>query len=301
MPIAPPFWLWAAFTIAASGAQTARNAMQRDLVATLGTRGATFVRFVYGLPFALLFLAVLSAAIGVWPPRPGAASLVWAATGGVAQILATGLLLATMQARSFVVATAYTKTEPVQVALFGALALGEHLGLASWLAIAVATAGVTLMSWPKSAEDAPRDWRPAALGLSSAALFAISAIGYRASIVALGAPSFVIGALSVLAMTLALQTALILVYLATLDRKLLTALVAAWRPSLGAGFMGALASQFWFLAFAIENAARVRTLALVEIPFAQIASRRVFRQRTSAREWLGMALIIVGVAMLLMM
>ena len=301
MAITPPVWLWAAFTIAASGAQTARNAMQRDLVATLGTRGATFVRFVYGLPFALMFLAGLAAALGARPPTPGAAALIWAATGGVAQILATGLLLATMQARSFVVATAYTKTEPIQVALFGALALGEHLGATSWLAIAIATAGVTLMSWPKDDTDAPRDWRPAVLGLSSAALFAVSAIGYRAAIVALGAPSFVIGASTVLAMTLTLQTTLILVYLALLDRKLLAALFAAWRPSLGAGFMGALASQFWFLAFAIESAARVRTLALIEIPFAQVASRRVFRQSTSAREWLGMALIVAGVAMLLAM
>jgi drug/metabolite transporter (DMT)-like permease len=294
--MSPPVWLWAVFTIAASGAQTARNAMQRDLTARLGTAGATFVRFVYGLPFALLFLAAASAAAGAAPPPPGAASLAWAAAGGVAQILATGLLLATMKTRSFVVATAYTKTEPVQVALFGAAFLGDRLAATGWLAIVVATAGVTLMSWPRGEA---RDGRAALLGLSGAALFAIAAVGYRAAIVALDAPSFILGATTVLALTLGLQTALIVLGLTLFDRPLLRALARAWRPSLGAGFMGALASQFWFLAFAIQSAARVRTLALIEIPFAQIASRRVFRQSTSAREWLGMAMIIGGVALLL--
>ena len=294
----PPVWLWAIFTIAASGAQTARNAMQRDLIATLGTAGATFVRFVYGVPFALLFLAILTLATGVAPPLPGRVPLLWAATGGVAQIFATGLMLATMKQRSFVVATAYTKTEPVQVALFGAFFLGDHLGGQSWAAIVIATAGVTLLSWPRG--ELARDWRPAALGLSSAACFAISAVGYRAAIVALDAPSFIIGASTILALALSLQTALILIYLAIFDRGLIAALGRAWKPSLGAGFMGALASQFWFLAFAIESAARVRTLALIEIPFAQVASRRIFRQSTSAREWTAMALIVAGVALLLL-
>ena len=61
-------------------------------------------------------------------------------------------------------------------------------------------------------------------------------------------------------------------------RTVLAAIVRAWRPSLFAGFMGALASQFWFLAFALATAASVRTLALVEVLFAQAISRFVFKQ-----------------------
>ena len=49
--------LWAVFTLIAAAAQTARNAMQRELTATLGTVGATHVRFLFGFPFALVFLA----------------------------------------------------------------------------------------------------------------------------------------------------------------------------------------------------------------------------------------------------
>jgi drug/metabolite transporter (DMT)-like permease len=37
----------------------------------------------------------------------------------------------------------------------------------------------------------------------------------------------------------------------------------------------------------------------VEVLFAQVVSRRLLDQSTSAREWLGMALIIGGVALLM--
>ena len=80
---------------------------------------------------------------------------------------------------------------------------------------------------------------------------------------------------------------------------MLDAIARAWRPSLFAGFMGATASQFWFLAFAITTAANVRTLALVEVLFAQAISYFVFKQATTAREALGMSLIVVGVALLI--
>lgn len=297
---AVPSWLWIVFTIAASGAQTARNAMQRDLIATLGTAGATFVRFLFGLPFALLFLALASTASGAAPPAPGLSPLLWTAFGGVSQILATGLMLAAMKEKSFVVAIAYTKTEPIQVALFGLVFLGDRVTGPMAAAITVATAGVMLMSWPKrSAEAAPMEWRSAAYGLVSAAMFAFSAIGYRAGILALGAPNFVLGASTILALALAIQSALIVIGLALFDRVLLAGIFRAWRPSLLAGFMGALASQFWFLAFAIDTAARVRTLALVEMIFAQIVTRKIFQQQTSMREIAGMAIMIAGVVILM--
>ena len=58
-------WLWALFTLVAAAAQTVRNATQRELTASLGTAGATHVRFLFGLPFALVFLLVVLIASGV--------------------------------------------------------------------------------------------------------------------------------------------------------------------------------------------------------------------------------------------
>lgn len=298
---AVPSWLWIFFTVFAAGAQTARNAMQRDLIATLGTAGATFVRFLYGLPFALAFLGIVCVFSGAAPPKPHVAALAWTALGAVCQIGATGLMLAAMKEKSFVVAIAYTKTEPVQVALFGLAFLGDRVDAGLAIAIVIATLGVMVMSWPKKTGEttAQAGWRPAIYGLVSAGLFALSAIGYRAGILHLGAPNFVLGASSILALALAIQSALIIASMLVLDQAGLAAILRAWRPSLLAGFMGALASQFWFLAFAIDTAARVRTLALIEMIFAQIVTKKVFRQSTSAREIAGMAIMIAGVVLLL--
>jgi drug/metabolite transporter (DMT)-like permease len=295
-----PSWLWAAFTITAAGAQTLRNAMQRDLIASLGTGGATYVRFLFGLPFAVLFLVLVAIGTGEAPPLPGARALAFTLVAAVSQIFATALMLAAMRERAFVVAIAYTKTEPVLVALFGLVVLGDRLSPASALAILVATSGVMLMSWPSaSARESAYSWRPAAYGLVSAAAFALSAVGYRAAILALDLKNFIVAASTILVCGLAIQTMLILVYVTVFERVLLAAILQLWRASMTAGFMGALASQFWYLAFAIDTAARVRTLALVEMIFAQIATRRLFRQETSRRELAGMAMIIAGVVLLL--
>ncbi len=61
-------WLWIVFTLLAAAGQTIRNAMQRELTATLGTTGATHVRFLFGFPFAVLFLAGLMLVTGASLP-----------------------------------------------------------------------------------------------------------------------------------------------------------------------------------------------------------------------------------------
>ena len=93
--------------------------MQRELTASLGTVGATHVRFLFGFPFVLLFLAGVLMATGMPLPRPGLSFWPWVIDGAVAQVAATALMLAAMGERSFVVTIAYIKTEPIQVALFG--------------------------------------------------------------------------------------------------------------------------------------------------------------------------------------
>ena len=49
--------------------------MQRELTATLGTVGATHVRFLFGFPFALVFLAGVLMATGLPLPRAAAGVL----------------------------------------------------------------------------------------------------------------------------------------------------------------------------------------------------------------------------------
>ena len=299
LALLPP-WLWAVFTVIAAGAQTARNVMQRDLVGTVGTQGATYVRFLFGLPFALLFLGAQLLLIDAPLPIPGLHALGWAAVGALMQTMATALMLVSMQDRSFVVTIAFTKTEPVIIAILSIVILREVPTPMTALAIVVATAGVMLMSLPPRKAGAERPGLKAALiGLASGACFGFSATGYRVSMVGLESSSFILTASVTMVMGLVIQCAAILCWLLLRDRALLGAIIRSWRPSLLAGFMGALATQFWFLAFAITNPIRVRTLALVEVPFAQVVSRRIFKQRMSHAEIAGMALIVAGVVLLL--
>ena len=291
--------LWIPATIAAATAQTFRNAMQRHLTAVLGTVGATQVRFLYGFPFALIFLALVLAFTAENLPRPNPSFLLWVFGGAVAQIVATALMLAAMRERSFAVAIAYTKTEPVLVAIFALAVLHDPLTLAGALAIVIATAGVVLTSLAPGTRLGAAGFRSTALGIAAGASFALAAVGFRGAILALPSESFLIRATTTLVWSLGIQTTILACYLAVFDRGAFMASLRAWRPSLFAGFMGALASQFWFIGFSLTNAANVRTLALVEVLFAQIVSRRVFAQTVSRHEIAGMVLIVIGVALLL--
>jgi len=292
-------WLWAVFTVVASAGQVLRNAQQKELTATLGTVGATHVRFLFGLPFGCIFLIIVLAATGLPLPAIGSTALLWTVTAALAQIGATALLLAAMRDRSFVVVTAYAKTEAMQVAVFGLLFLGDRVTLSLAAAILIATIGVLLVSWPRSRGGEAFTWKPALLGIGSGAMFAIAAIGFRGGIRALDTSSFVVAASTILALGLFIQTVVLSSYLFVFDRQTLVAIFRMWRPSLLAGFTGAFASQMWYLAFALETAAKVRTLALIEIPMAQILSRNLFKQTLASREALGIALIVAGVVLLL--
>jgi len=291
-------WLWALFTLLAAAGQTARNAMQRKLTATLGTAGATHVRFLFGFPFALIFLALVGGATGLALPRPGWMFWLWLLDGAIAQVLATALMLAAMHSRSFVVTIAYIKTEPVQAALFGLVFLGDTLTPPMVIAILLATGGVLAMSL-KGATMARESLRPTLLGLASGTMFALSSTGYRGAILALDHPSFVLAATFTMTAGLLLQACGLTLYLALRDRPALVAIARAWRSSLFAGFAGATATEFWFLAFALTSVANVRTLALVEVLFAQAISFFYFGQATSRREAIGMVMIVVGVALLI--
>lgn len=288
--------LWVVFTVVAAAAQTVRNAAQRSLTRELGTVGATHVRFLFGLPFAVLFLAAICTAAGVAPPRPEAAFFGWVIIAAAAQVIATAMMLAAMRERSFAVTIAFTKTEPMQVAVFGLAFLGDPVTVLMAIAIAIATVGVMAMGVRRGQAG---DVMPVLLGLSAGGVFALAAVGYRGAIVTLDGVSFVMAATFTVCIGLALQAALLSLYLRYRQRAVLVAILRAWRPSLFAGFTGALASQFWFLAFALTSAANVRTLALVEVLFAQAVSRFVFHQRVTPHETIGMVLIVAGVALLL--
>ena len=290
--------LWIPFTIVAAMGQVARNAMQRQLTGSLGTWGATNIRFLFGFPFSLVFFAGVLVATGDQLPWPTPAFWPWLLLGALCQIAATGLMLLAMHERSFVVTTAYIKTEAIQTAIFGFVFLGDHLTVLKVVAILIATVGVVVTALRPGGAKGFSDLRPTVLGLVSAAAFALSANGFRGAIITISGVSFVTAATYTLVFGLFVQTLVLTIYLLARAPGVLKAIVGLWRPSVLAGFMGAFASQFWFLAFALTAAANVRTLALVEVLFAQGVAYYSFKQPLSARELFGIVLIVIGVALL---
>lgn len=300
-------WAWIPITIGAALAQTLRNAAQRHLTGDLGALGATLVRFLYGLPFAALWLLIVWIAItGAGKlPQVTAPFLWWTGVAAVAQIAATALLLRCMEERNFALGVAYSKTELIQVAVFGLVLLGDPVTVLSLAAILVATAGVILVSLPagdRSLAAVAQGWtsRPALLGVGSGAAFGLAAVGYRGAALALQTPSIVLAAADALVWAQAFQTVLLGSYLLARHPAVVSAVLREWRVSMLAGGMGALGSACWFTAMALEPVAHVRTLGLIELYFSYVVSRRIFREKLRPAELTGFALLAIGLVGILL-
>ena len=300
-------WLWVAVVVFAAAAQTVRNAAQRSLTASLGTWSATLVRFLYGLPFAVVCLLLLYLLPAERPalPRFSVAYLAWIAVGAVFQIAATAALLLAMQQRNFAVAVTLSKSEVLQVALFGAVFLAEWPTLPMWGAMALATLGVMLLSWPPAksggaAKVSHMVWfsRSAGYGLLCGACFAIATVGFRGAALALNAPTPWLSAAWGVTLAQLLQSLVLGGWIAWRSPAGLWPVLRAWRVSLLAGSMGAMASLAWFSAYAMQPAAAVRTVGMVEVLFSLVVSRRIFQEQLRASEKLGLGLMCLGIVLI---
>lgn len=292
--------LWIPVTLFAAFSQTIRNAAQKHLTASLGTLGATLVRFLYGIPFAVLWLALVMGVGGYALPAPNWAFFGWIMFGALSQIGGTALLLRVVQERNFTLGVAYSKTEAIQVAFFGYLFLADPVGPGALAAAAFGTLGVMLMSpidrkHPLRALASGWTSRVALLGLASGTAFCFASVGYRGASLALPGVPFPIAAAYGLVVAQVCQTLLLGGWLAQRSPAVVVEVFKAWRASLLVGLTGAAASAGWFTAFAIEPIAHVRTLALVELLFAYVISRQIFRERLTRIEMTGIALLCIAI------
>ncbi len=291
---------WVPLTLVAAALQVVRNGAQANLTGKIGTLGATQVRFVFGLPFALLFLTGALAVAGASLPHFTLAALGWVLLGGVCQIGGTAMMLVVMHRRAFGVAYTYIKTEPVIIAVLGMPLLGDHLSATAWMATAIVTAGVIFASVkPGEYGKLVSEGGMISAGIASGALYGLSSIAFRGAIQALPEGSFVIRSLTALAASLTVQTALLGAWLALRDREAFMGSLREWRHSIGAGFAGAASSAFWFTAFSLTPASNVRTMSLVELPMVALVSGRLTGRAMARHELAGLAVVMAGVALLL--
>ncbi|MEM9732935.1 MAG: EamA family transporter [Pseudomonadota bacterium] len=296
--------MWIPITLAAAFAQNLRSALQKHLKGVMGTTGATFVRFGFGLPFALLYLALVFSLTGEPLPDLAPRFWPWLVLGALSQILATFMLVYLFSFRNFVVGTAYSRTGAIQTAIVATVLTGASFNPMAIVAILVSVTGVMCISVARTA------FSPAALitslaspaaliGIFSGTAFAFSAVGYRQATLAVMADSFFLQAAMALVIGITFQTLVMLVWMVWRDRAELAKVVRAWKPALPAGLAGATASFGWFAAFTLQEAAIVKTLAQVEILFTFAASYFWFGERLNGKEYAGCGLIIAGIIILL--
>ena len=297
--------LWIPITIAAAFLQNLRSAAQKHLKAVMGTTGATFVRFGFGLPFAVFFLAALHFGLGHRIPAPNPTFIGWVVVGALSQIAGTFLLIHLFSHRNFAVGTAYSRTEPAQAALFGLLFLSESVTAGALAAIAISVFGVMLISvahMELSVRNLLRSVlaRNALIGLASGACFGVSAVAYRAASLSLGGPNFMMQAAYTLVWTISFQTVLMTAWMVWKDRAEIGRIAKAWKVALFTGFAGATASFGWFMAMTLQQAAVVKALAQLEMLFTFAASVFFFKEKINRIETAGCILIVAGILVLLL-
>jgi drug/metabolite transporter (DMT)-like permease len=297
--------LWIPISIAAAFSQNLRFMLQKHLATSrLSAAGATYARFVFAAPLAVLLVVLLVQFGGYDLPATGSRFWIFAAMGGLSQIIATMLVVALFSQRNFTVGITFKKTEVVQTAFFSFLVLGEGVSAAGFLAIFVGLAGVILISDPPdlASRGLARVFnRASGLGLASGAFFGISGMAYRGASLSLDSGDFLIRAAFTLACVTLFQTLVMSLYLRLRQAGQICAVLASWRVSSLVGFTGMLGSLGWFAAFTLQNAAYVKALGQVELVFTFLASYLFFKERSTGRELAGIGLVVASILLLVLL
>ncbi len=296
--------LWIPITIFAAFMQNVRSSLQKYLKGQLSTSGATFSRFAYAAPLALLYVLALTNLGGYELPGITSSFVVYGLVGALAQILATATLIYIFSFRNFAVGTTFSKTETIQTAVFGIVVLGETISIPATFAILISLVGVIMISVSQSALTA-RDLfkngldRSALIGIASGGLFGISAVSYRAASLSLDGGDFIIRGALTLAFVTVFQTIVMALYMHLREPGQLTAVLRSWKVAGWVGFTGWLGSVGWITAMTLQNAAYVRAVGQIELLFTFAASYLVFKERSTKLELAGIGLVTIGIVALL--
>jgi drug/metabolite transporter (DMT)-like permease len=288
---------WIIITVGAAFLQNLRSLLQRRLAGKLSVNGASFVRFAYALPFAWVYASLVMGdqVLHTLTTR----FFVYCLIGGVAQMLATSALLASMVDSNFAVGTALSKTETLQAALLGFILFGESLTWLLVVGIAISFVGVVLLSGKSSIRDLLSGKRAIVLGLFAGTGFALSAVAYRAASLALTEGGAVERAATTLAVALGVQVVLMGLFLALREPGQLREVWRARRSGVWVGLVGAGASAGWFTAMTMVSAALVRAVAQVELLFTFVTAVWILREQITFKHILGAVLIIGGILLLI--
>jgi len=294
---------WIYFTLLAATMQAVRTAGQKQLSGKLNAMPTTAVRYVYALPFAWFYLWWLLDFRNVSVPNLNNDFLTYALTACVMQIIGTVCLVAAFRYKNFAVATSLAKTEAIQVAIVGALLFSAPLSVLGWFSVIVGVVGVFFVSKVKfsfrdvfAGSDAMTGLL---LGLGAGLGLAITTLLIRQSSLALNTDLMVSAAVTLVFM-ITVQTLISVLYVYFQDKKQLSLMLKHWRLCLFVGVTSVLGSIGWFTGASFQTAAYVKALGQVEFFITLALTYRLFKEKITLIEYVGMFLIILSVVILLL-
>jgi len=279
--------------------QAVRTAGQKQLTSSVTPMGATLIRYVYGLPFAIVYLLIISKGEGLAQLLDASVNVrfvVYALLASVAQILATYLLVKVFSFRNFTVGTSFAKTEAIQTAVFAMVFFGATLNALGWLAVAVGVLGIFIVSIPTKTGQ----WEPAnvVLGTLSGTAFSFTSLWLREASLSLSLPVLQSAAVTLVFMV-SVQSIMCIAFIMVKEKDQFAAINKRSRLAWFVGLTSALGSIGWFTAMTYQNPALVKSLGQIEFIFTALLTTLFFKERITAREMIGVVAIIASVILIL--
>ena len=294
---------WLIITFFGAFFQNLRSTLQKKLNKDLSTIASTYVRFVFALPFAtLLFFSYFRnfEVINIVLSQPN--FIYYVVLASIFQIIFTFVLLYLFKFSNFVVGTALSKTEVIQVAIFEYIILKDKLNIFGIIGIIVATVGVIIISVKDLKLFFSNFFSKTTLvGLTTGLFLGLSVVYFRAAALALeNFSSNFEKAISTLFFGLIIQTFIITIYLIVFERSEFKKLYNNKFECCLAGFAGFMATMSWFYAFTLVQASFVRALGQIEIFFSYLSSKYLFKEKITLSEIIGIIIFVTGVLLMLL-
>ena len=294
---------WITLTLFAALMQSVRTAGQKELATTVSAVASTHVRYLFGLPFALIYLYIVLQTHADEHWQLGARFYVYASAAAVAQIIATACLVSVLAKRNFAVGTAYAKTEALITAVLAAVLFAEYLSAIAWFTILIGIVGVLMLNKSLVLSDMFRGGlslnNAATVGIASGVFFSFTSLFLRQASLSLNV-SPILSASITLAYMVCLQTLISGVWVWLEDKQQFKTLAGAKGLCTFVGITSVLGSIGWFTAMTMQFPALVKALGQIEFIFALILTGSVFKERNTRRELLGMFFIVASVVILML-
>ena len=295
-------WIWITFLAVIS--QSMRTAQAKNLKSVIGDFGASYVRFSYAIPFAWLFIFSYSYLSNQILPSINLTFLFWVTIAGITQIIFTVLLVTLFSHRSFAAATAFSKTEVLQAAIFEALIIGYFVSFKIGLAIILGVIALFILSLAKNKMSFLNlinslFTRQALLGLGSGAFLGFCTVAFRAATDSLDGTDLLMKATFTGGVSVLIQSILMGIWMLRYTKREFILSFKEWKKSYLVGLYGAVSTVCWFYAFSANAVAPVRALGQLELIIALGISFFYFKERPTIREIIAIILLAISIVMVI--